>query len=200
MPVKQPLNGKRFGKLLVLDEHPERGNDGSVMWLCKCDCGNTKIINGKSLRTGLSTSCGCSLVKHGMHGTRLYSIFDGMRRRCYDPKHQWYKRYGARGIRICDEWLEDRGAFFAWAKTNGYREDLTIDRIDTNGNYCPENCRFVDMKTQINNRSITPAVVINGESKTISELASITGIEYQTLYRRYKRGDRGDYLVRGIGR
>lgn len=199
MPAKCKLEGKRFGKLLVLEEHPERGKRGEVLWVCKCDCGNTKIINGNSLRSGHSTTCGCSTKKHMYHGTRLYRIFDGMRKRCYNPKHRWYKRYGGRGVAICDEWLKDRGSFFAWAKANGYRDDLTIDRIDTNGNYCPENCRFVDQKTQINNRSVTPTVDINGQTKTISELSAITGIEYQTLYRRYKRGDRGNHLIRGIG-
>ena len=199
MGVKQSLEGKRFGKLVVLAEHPERGKRGEVLWVCKCDCGNTKIINGNSLRRGASTTCGCSTVKHRMHGTRLYRIFEGMLKRCYNPRHRWYKRYGGRGIRICDEWIENRGAFFSWAMANGYRDDLTIDRIDVNGNYCPENCRFVDMKAQINNRSVTPTVEINGQAKTISELSVITGIEYQTLYRRYKRGDRGNHLIRGIG-
>ena len=198
MGAKQPLEGKRFGKLVVLAEHPERGKRGDVLWVCKCDCGNTKIINGNSLRRGVSTTCGCSTVKHRMHGTRLYRIFEGMIKRCYNPTHRWYKRYGGRGIAICDEWLKDRGSFFSWAMANGYRDDLTIDRIDTNGDYCPENCRWTDMKTQINNRSNTPTVAINGDSKTISEWADITGISYQTLYRRYQRGDRGSDLIRRI--
>lgn len=199
MGVKQPLEGKRFGKLTVLAEHPMRGQSGEVMWVCKCDCGNTKIINGNSLRSGRSTTCGCSTKKHGMRGTRLYRIFDGMLKRCYNPKHPWYKRYGGRGIAVCDEWLKDRGAFFSWAIDNGYRDDLTIDRIDNSGNYCPENCRWVDQKTQINNRSNTPTAEINGERKTISEWASLTGIAYQTIYRRYQRGERGSSLIRGVG-
>lgn len=198
MGAKRPLEGMRFGKLTVLAEHPERDNRGAIMWVCKCDCGNTKIINGNSLRSGRSTTCGCSTRKHGMRNTRLWNIFDGMLKRCYKPSHQWYKRYGGRGIVICDEWLKDRGSFFSWALANGYRDDLTIDRIDTNGNYCPENCRWVDMKTQINNRSTTPTVEIDGECKTISEWASVTGIAYQTIYRRYKRGEMGSQLIRRV--
>ena len=168
------------------------------MWVCKCDCGNTKVINGNNLRQGKSTTCGCSLRKHGMRNTRLWNIWDGMMKRCYNPKHMWYKRYGGRGITICDEWLDDHGAFFSWALANGYADHLTLDRIDVNGNYCPENCRWVDMKTQHNNRSNNCIVAINGVEKTIAEWASIAGIDYQTIYRRYHRGDRGEYLIREV--
>ena len=199
MGAKQPLEGKRFGKLTVVSEHPERDRHGAIMWLCKCDCGNTKIINGNSLRRGTSTTCGCSTKKHGMRNTRLYRIFDGMWKRCYNPKHPWYKRYGGRGITICDEWLKDRSTFFAWALANGYRDELTIDRIDTDGNYEPDNCRWVDQRTQINNRNNTPVVEINGERKTISEWARIAGVSYQTMYRRCQRGEKGTGLLRGKG-
>ena len=199
MGAKQPLEGKRFGKLIVLAEHPDRGKRGEIFWVCKCDCGNTKIINGNSLRRGTSTTCGCSTRKHGMRNTRLWRIFDGMLKRCYSPNHPWYKRYGGRGIKICDEWLKDRSTFFSWAMANGYQDDLTIDRIDTDGIYSPDNCRWVDQKTQINNRSNTPIVEINGERKTISEWASIAGVSYQTMYRRYQRGEKGTGLLRGVG-
>ena len=197
MPEKIDLVGRRFGKLTVLAEHPER-KCHEIMWVCKCDCGNTKVIRGNNLRQGKSTTCGCSTIKHGMRNTRLWSVWDGIRKRCYNPNHKWYKRYGGRGITICDEWLKDHGAFFSWALANGYQDSLTIDRIDNNGNYCPENCRWIDMKTQLNNRCNNIPVEINGETKTIGEWAAITRIDYQTLYRRYRRGDRGEFLIREV--
>ena len=197
MGAKQPLEGMRFGKLTVLSEYPERKGK-AIMWVCKCDCGNTKVIYGNNLRRGLSTTCGCSTRKHGMRDTRLWSIWDGMTKRCYNPNHPHYHRYGGRGITICDEWLQDHGSFFSWALANGYQDSLTIDRIDVNGNYCPENCRWVDFTTQHNNRGNNCRVEINGVSRTISEWSNITGIGYQTLYRRYRRGEIGDGLIREV--
>lgn len=197
MPKKIDLTGRRFGKLTVLAEHPER-NGKEIMWVCKCDCGNTKIIAGHNLRSGGSTTCGCSTRKHGMRNTRLWSIWDGMRKRCYNPSHPYYFIYGGRGITICEEWLQDHAKFFEWALANGYQDDLTIDRIDFNGNYCPDNCRFVDVVTQLNNRSNNCHVEINGENKTLGEWSRITGIGYQTIYRRYRRGDRGQSLIREV--
>lgn len=197
MPGKIDLTGKRFGKLTVVAEHPERKGH-AIMWVCKCDCGNTKLINGNNLRQGKSTTCGCSTRSHGMRFTRLWSIWDGMMKRCYNPRHKWFKRYGGRGITICDEWLQNHGEFFSWALSNGYKDGLTIDRIDVDKGYCPENCRWVDMKTQLNNRSNNCVVEINGESRTIAEWADITGIGYQTLYRRYRRGEQGVHLIRGV--
>jgi hypothetical protein len=197
MGRKISLEGMRFGKLVVLAEHPERRGN-TIMWVCKCDCGNTKIINGNNLRQGKSTTCGCSTRRHGMRFTRLWRIWDGMMKRCYNPKHKWFKRYGGRGITICEEWLQNHGSFFSWALSNGYKDGLTIDRIDVDKGYCPENCRWVDMKTQLNNRSNNCVVEINGESRTLAEWADITGIGYQTIYRRYRRGERGDHLIREV--
>lgn len=197
MGNKIPLEGMRFGKLVVLSEHPVRQGK-QIMWVCKCDCGNTKVINGHNLRSGASTTCGCSIQRHGMRNTRLWSIWDGMMKRCYNPRHEWFKRYGGRGITICDEWLQDHGAFFSWALSNGYKDGLTIDRIDVDKGYYPGNCRWVDMKTQLNNRSNNCVVEINGESRTIAEWADITGIKYQTIYRRYRRGEVGELLIREV--
>ena len=197
MPGKIDLTGTRFGKLTVVAEHPERKGH-AIMWVCKCDCGNTKLINGNNLRQGKSTTCGCSTRSHGMRFTRLWSIWDGMMKRCCNPRHKWFKRYGGRGITICDEWMQNHGEFFSWALSNGYKDGLTIDRIDVDKGYCPENCRWVDMKTQLNNRSNNCVVEINGESRTLAEWADITGIGYQTLYRRYRRGEQGVHLIRGV--
>ena len=132
-----------------------------------------------------------------------YRIWNAMKNRCYNQSCDMYPTYGGRGIKICDRWLGEDG-FINFYRDMGKRptdrngKAYQIDRIDTNGDYTPENCRWVDMQTQINNRSITPTAVIDGECKTISEWASITGIAYQTIYRRYKRGERGSQLIRRV--
>ena len=197
MGNKIPLEGMRFGKLVVLSEYPARKGK-AIMWVCRCDCGNTKVINGNNLRSGKSTTCGCSLKKHGMRNTRLWRIWDGMRKRCYNPRHKWYKRYGGRGITICDEWLQDHGALFAGALAIGYQDGLTIDRIDVDKGYFPDNCRWVDMKTQSNNRGNNIVVDIDGACRTLADWADITGIGYQTIYRRYRRGEVGELLIREV--
>ena len=153
------LTGKRFGKLVVLER--AENDKGRSQWLCRCDCGNLKVINGSNLRHDKSHSCGCLCIgnhtKHGYSDTRLYHVWHGMRQRCNYPKHNEFKHYGGRGIRVCDEWNNSFMAFHDWAMSYGYLPDAprgkcTLDRIDINGNYEPSNCRWVDMKTQMLNR------------------------------------------------
>ena len=160
------LTGQRFVRLTVI-ERRESTKDGQATWLCQCDCGNQSVVTGGHLRTGHSTSCGCLQIEkrsqgnhviHGKKHTRLYGVWAGMKKRCYNPKYEAYNRYGGRGITVCDEWLHDFGAFYDWAMDNGYDESAaygkcTLDRIENDKGYSPENCRWVDMKTQSNNRS-----------------------------------------------
>lgn len=130
------------------------------MWNCLCDCGNIKPVRAGALKSGNTTSCGCAhseevrerMTRHGMKHTRLYRIWQGMLRRCDNPKRKDFKDYGGRGITVCEEWKKCFTAFRDWSLSNGYRDDLTIDRVNNNEMYSPENCRWVDMETQNKNK------------------------------------------------
>jgi hypothetical protein len=144
--------GCRFGRLVVI-ERVENTTYGKAQFRCKCDCGNYKNVAAKSLRSGKTKSCGClslekftqRATKHNLRHTRLYTIWSGMRSRCYNPNATKFELYGSRGIKICDEWLGENGFvnFYNWAMSHGYEEHLTIDRIDSDKNYCPENCQWL---------------------------------------------------------
>ena len=201
--MAEDLTGKRFGRWTVLGRAPDHVCDSGyhqIMWNCRCDCGTEKAVRGKSLRYGISKSCGClqreelseRASRHGGFGTRLYAVWNSMRQRCLNPKHRAYENYGGRGITICKEW-DDYSVFRDWAHSVGYQDDaergeFTLDRIDVNGNYSPDNCKFSNMREQNGNRRCSIYIVNGNESHSLAEWADILGEDYSVLWYKYKNG------------
>lgn len=183
------LTGERFGMLTVI-KRVDNDKNGQARWLCKCDCGNEKVILGGSLtrKNRATTHCGCipKNYKHGMRNTRLYRIFSGMKSRCYNINEPHYDDYGGRGIKVCDEWLDDFMNFYNWAMDHGYSDDLTIDRIDVNGNYEPSNCRWVTMREQQSNKRNIHLISYNCEEHTLIEWCQILNLPFSTINKRIK--------------
>lgn len=154
------LSGNVFGKLKVIERISEIGE--KARYKCVCECGNIIEVLGCNLVKGTTKSCGCIRkevtgklkYKHGLHETRLYQTWENMKSRCYNKKNSHYNRYGGRGITICDEWLEDFTNFYNWAMESGYKDNLTIDRIDNDGNYCPENCQWITFSENSAKRNV----------------------------------------------
>lgn len=184
------LTGKKFGRLKVLyklhNYHKQK-----TYYLCVCDCGSLTEVRGTSLSRGDSKSCGClakeNKTKHNKTNTRLYKIWLGMKRRCDYIKHKRYKDYGGRGIVVCDEWKDDFMKFHDWAISNGYNDNLTIDRIDVNGNYEPNNCRWITNKQQARNRRSNRNCTINGVTRCLMEWCEIYKLNYWTVVERLNR-------------
>lgn len=211
MSKERKLIGKRFGRLTVIrkDYKPKGSSGYRYYWICKCDCGNIKSVRSDQLRENSTTiSCGCynkelsskklaeATRTHGMSSTKLYTMWRDMRHRCYSKKTDRYENYGGRGIEVCNDWNEKFESFMEWAFNNGYKEGLSIDRIDVNGNYEPSNCRFVTIKEQYRNKTNNVFVEYEGRKICIQELSEITGINAKRIYARYYRGDRGERLWR----
>lgn len=189
--------GQKFGRLTLI-ERVENNKFNQVQWKCRCDCGKEVIVKAYSLTTGQTKSCGClkkeqnyiniAKVKHNMTNTRLYNIWRDMKSRCLNPNNKRHKFYFDKGITVCDEWKNDFMNFYNWAINNGYRDNLTIDRINNDGNYEPKNCRWATITEQNNNQSNNIRIKYNECEYTLSELSRIYNIKRATLYDRIKRG------------
>lgn len=201
-PRIEDLTGKRYGRLTVMYQNGFRykpSGQRNVLWHCKCDCGKEKDIPANTLRNGRSMSCGClnselaskrATVHGGCKGEKLesiYKIWRCMKGRCFQKSNNRYKDYGGRGIKICREWL-DYSKFREWAISNGYKEGLSIDRIDVNGDYCPENCRWATAIEQANNKRNNAYITALGDTKTATEWSRATGIDASTILERIKSG------------
>lgn len=185
------ISGQKFGRLTVLyrlhNHHKKH-----TYWLCVCECGNLVEVYGNSLKNGNTKSCGClhketisSLnCTHHKSNVKLYKVWNAMKQRCHNKNNKRYKDYGGRGIAVCSEWKDDFMSFYNWALSNGYKDNLTIDRINNNGNYEPNNCRLVDKKQQARNRRSNITYTINGETKCIADWCNILGLKQKTVYQR----------------
>lgn len=153
------IAGKKFNRLTAI-ECIGTNKNREKLWKCQCECGCFVVIRYSALSCGLTKSCGClqkervaqANTKHGMNNTRIYKIWEDMHNRCHCKSYHGYKHYGGRGITICQEWESDFRAFYDWAMANGYRDDLSIDRIDNDKGYEPSNCRWATQKQQLKNR------------------------------------------------
>ena len=199
------LTGQKFGRWTVVN-HVGFNKHHRALWKCQCVCGNTGVVSSQCLIRGFSKSCGClndevrksgvNGRRHGMTGTKIYRTWKQIHTRCNNPNTEDYQKwYGSKGIKVCEEWSKFE-PFRDWAMSNGYRDDLTIDRVDFNKDYCPENCRWITLKEQANNKSNVVRIEINGETHTISEWAEITGLPRSTVHMRYHSGKRGEDLIK----
>lgn len=187
---KENLKNKTFGKLLVLEEGKDKispKGKRSTQWKCKCECGSEIVVTSNNLKRGHTKSCGCISkkkphnYKHGKVQSRLYNIWSNMKQRCYNSKNKSFLDYGARGITICTEWKENFDFFYNWAIKNGYADNLTIDRINFNGNYEPNNCRFISKEEQARNKRNNHNITICNETHCMSEWSRILKISVETI-------------------
>lgn len=193
---KYELTGCRFGKLTVIEESGRKHKE--VVWKCVCDCGKTTNVISSNLRTGHTKSCGCLVVdatkaantKHGLYGSRIHRTYFNMKNRCYNPNYYLFKSYGGKGITVCNDWIGENGLinFFEWSMKNGYDDRLSIDRIDNEKGYSPENCRWATMKEQQNNRTNNHYITIDGERRTMRQWCDLHEINYPQFQNMIYRG------------
>lgn len=188
--------GARFGRLTVLEKAPKTPGSHDAFWRCLCDCGNEIVVRQYKLRTGRTQSCGCyrkdflrSLkTTHGETGGRLHGVWNTMIQRCTNPNVEKYPVYGGRGIAVCKEWRDNYEAFRDWALDNGYAPGLTLDRKDTDGDYCPENCRWATQEEQQNNKRNNRKITAFGQTLTIQQWSKKIGIKDATIRYRLSHG------------
>lgn len=198
------LTGQKFGRLTAVKKD-ETKKSRKAYWICLCECGNIKSVRSDSLQSGKIRSCGClkkEQDKTNLQQTevkkktrkfgkpygklRIHTIWANMKRRCYKKSDKRYQDYGGRGIYVCEEWKNDFFKFYEWSMNNGYTDKLSIDRINNNDGYKPENCRWVTVEEQSNNRRSNINITIGNETKTLKQWCDIFGLPYGRIHRRYK--------------
>ena len=182
--------GNKYNMLTVVGLS-HKTDKGKAYWKCLCDCGNETIVSGGNLRDGSVKSCGCLkyLPKdtHHLSNTKLYGVYRGMKTRCYTPSAFGYKYYGAKGIKICDEWNNSFESFYKWAMENGYEEGLTIDRLDNSKDYQPDNCRWTTREEQSNNRDFCVMITYKGKTQNLMCWCKELGLNYKRVHSRMFR-------------
>jgi len=188
------ITGFKFGRLTVVEIASTRKNAKKIDWVCECDCGNKTIATGTELRIGNVRSCGClssdlsreRATKHGACATKEYHAYRSMKDRCYRVSHEYYSKYGAKGVSVCSEWLESFDNFLNDMGKAPSKEH-SLDRIDNDGNYEPSNCRWATKQEQSVNRSNTVWIEFNGEMKHLAEWSRVLGVSSITLQNRIKK-------------
>lgn len=200
--IRKDLTGKKIGRLTVLKLSDSYKKNKKVKWMCQCECGNIVEVFSSNLIREHTKSCGClaheekskrmkennSKYKHGKNNTRIYNIYQSMKKRCYLKTHIHYSNYGGRGIKVCDKWKNDFMSFYNWAMENGYRDDLTIDRIDVNGNYEPNNCRWATTKQQAYNKRNNKIVFYKNKKYIATQLAREYNVNPDRFLERIRNG------------
>lgn len=194
--MSKPLNltGQRFGNLVVISR-VDNYSSGKTRWLCRCDCGEEKVVLSTNLVRGLTRSCGCfnksvtseRFTKHQLSAHRLYKIWTDMKKRCANPSCKSFANYGGRGIKVCDEWKNHFQLFYTWSLCNGYSDNLSLDRIDVNGDYNPDNCRWADKLIQANNCRTNHYLTFKGKTQSIAEWARELGVSDSVIRQRLSK-------------
>lgn len=193
--MSKKLKGRKFGRLTVLDKLHNYHKNNRIYWLCVCDCGNLIEVDSSRLVSGQTKSCGCLRkdllikrnLKHDKSHTRLYNIWTQMKKRCYNSKTPQYKDYGGRGIAVCYEWCNNFQSFYDWSMANGYNDTLSIDRVDNNKSYSPDNCRWATRRQQNRNTRQNRNITINGETHCLKDWCDILGLKRSTVSNRINR-------------
>lgn len=192
---KHDLTGTRYGRLTV-KSYAGQASNGHSLWTCICDCGNVTVVSGSNLQCGKQVSCGCKRRDqvgrlnrtHAASKSRLYRIWCNIISRTENPRIKSYRYYGAKGVKMCDEWRNSFDAFRDWSMSHGYAEHLTIERLDNNKGYSPENCRWATWKEQFNHRTCSHLLTFNGRTQSIALWAEECNLPKGTVYRRLYDG------------
>lgn len=204
------MTGREFEECVVIKRSDKLSKDGKkIFWECECKCGNTFTARGSDIRSGNTKSCGCLVKKkartrkgaHGQRNSRIYTIWNNMKLRCYNKNQNNYFNYGGRGIKICDEWKNDFTTFYNWAIENGYSDELSIERINNDGDYEPSNCKWANLHEQARNKRNNRFLEHDGKKMIAPDWSKVTGIPEKIIYDRMTKGwDDERVLTQPIGK